>query len=178
MKTNRTGAIAGGLILVILGVLVLLARLTSWGNWTGWENIWPIFPVGFGLLFLIAYFTGGLKDGGLAFMGTGLILSGAFLFCFTLAPGVWEWSDMSRLWPVWPLIWGFAFVVDFAAERRKSRDMGGLGFGLVAMAFGGIALAYTHGYVGKEIVKLWPLLIVALGVFGLITGVAQAARRK
>lgn len=178
MKNNRTGAIVGGVALVVLGALLLLARLTNWGEWTGWENIWPVFPVGFGLLFLVAYFAGGLKDGGLAFLGTGLILTGAFFFGFTLKPGLWEWEDMAKLWPLFPLIWGLAFVVDFVAERRKRRDVGGLGFGLVAMVFGGVALAYTHGYLGEDVVKLWPLLIVALGVFGLVVGVAQAVRRK
>jgi hypothetical protein len=178
MKSNRRGAIVGGFILVLLGLLMLLAQLTHWGEWTGWENLWPIFLVGFGLLFLVAYFSGGMTDGGLAWLATGLILTGAFFFGFTLKPGLWEWGQMSKLWPVFPLIWGFAFVVSFFAERRKRRDFGALGFGLVAMAFGGIALAYTHGYVGKDIVRFWPLLIVALGVFGLITGVAQAMRRK
>lgn len=81
-----------------------------------------------------------MKDGGLAFLATGLILTGLFFFGFTLKPGLWEWGQMSKLWPVFPLIWGLAFVVDFLAERRKRRDMGGLGFGLVAMAFGGLAL--------------------------------------
>jgi hypothetical protein len=178
MKSNRTGAMEVGTILVVAGILLLVAKLANWGDWTGWDSIWPVFLLGVGLLFLAAYFTGGLKDGGLAFMGVGLILTGAFFFGFTLKPGLWEWSEMSRLWPVFPLIWGLAFVVDFVAERRKPRDFGGLGFGLVAMVAGGIGLAYTHKYVGEEIVKLWPLLIVALGVFGLIAGLARALRRK
>jgi hypothetical protein len=178
MKSNRTGAIVIGLILVGLGVVLLLAKIANWGNWASWDQLWPIFPLGFGLLFLVGYFTGGLKDGGLAFLGTGLMLTGAFFFCFTLRPGLWEWGEMSRLWPVFPLIWGFAFVVSFLAERRKSRDWGALCFGLVAMVVGGIGLAYTHQYVGKEIVRYWPLLIVLAGVLGLLSGLARATRRK
>lgn len=178
MKSNRSGALIGGVVLVILGVLLLLARLTRWGDWGGWQNLWPVFVVGFGLLFLVSYFSGGMKDGGLAFLATGLILTGLFFFGFTLKSGPWGWGQMSRLWPVFPLIWGLAFVVDFLAERRKKRDLGGLGFGLVAMAFGGIALGVTQFGLSKSVADFWPLLIVALGLFGLLTGVAQAVRRK
>jgi hypothetical protein len=177
MKTNRTGAVVVGSILVVVGILLLVARVADWGDWTGWDKIWPIFPLGFGLLFLAAYFTGGLKDGGLAFMGVGLTLMGAFFFGFTLTPPRWEWSEMSKLWPVFPLIWGFAFVVSFLAERRKRRDVGALVFGLVAMAVGGIGLAY-NGSIPQEIVNFWPLLIVAAGVSGLIAGLARMVRRK
>jgi peptidoglycan/LPS O-acetylase OafA/YrhL len=179
MKTNRTGALVVGTILVVLGILLLVVQVADWGDWAGWDKIWPIFPLGFGLLFLAAYFTGGLRDGGLAFSGTGFILSGAFLFGFTLTPPQWEWSEMSKLWPVFPLIWGFAFVVSFVAERRKARDWGALGFGLVAMVVGAVGLAYYYtSYIGENIIKLWPLLIVALGVFGLIAGLARAVQRK
>lgn len=58
MKSNRSGALIGGVVLVILGVLLLLARLTRWGDWGGWQNLWPVFLVGFGLLFLVSYFSG------------------------------------------------------------------------------------------------------------------------
>jgi hypothetical protein len=167
-----------GTTLVAVGILLLVARVANLGDWSGWDSIWPVFPLGIGLLFLVAYFTGGLKDGGLAFVGVGLILTGAFFFGFTLKPGLWEWGEMSKLWPVFPLIWGFAFVVSFLAERTKPRDWGALGSGLVAMVVGAVGLAVTHKYVGTAIVKFWPLLIVAVGVFGLIAGLARALRRN
>ena len=41
------------------------------------------------------YVLGGLRDGGLAFLGTGVILTGCFFFGFTL--GYWDWSEMAGL---------------------------------------------------------------------------------
>jgi peptidoglycan/LPS O-acetylase OafA/YrhL len=144
----------------------------------GWDELWPLLPVGFGLLFVIAYFVGGLKDGGLAFLGTGLVLTGAFFLGFKLTPGLWEWSEMARLWPIFPLIWGSAFVVSYLAERRKPRDRGALVLGLIAMVVGLVVLGVTHGKIDEDIVQFWPLLIVAIGIYGLFVGLARTRQRK
>ncbi len=84
---------------------------------------------------------------------------GLFFFGFTL--GYWEWADMSWLWPVFPVIGGVAFVALFFAERGK--DAGTLGVGCAAFVVGIVGLAVTLGFLGKEIVRFWPLLLVTPG---------------
>jgi hypothetical protein len=143
-------------------------------NWIGWEEAWPIFPMVAGIAFFGGYLAGGLKDGGMAFVGTGLFLTGLFFFGFTL--GYWAWSDMAELWPVFPLIWGFAFLVLFLASR--ARDTGALILGLVGIIVGGVGLAYTYGLVEGDIVKFWPVLLILAGIVGLIGALARAGRRE
>jgi hypothetical protein len=169
MARNRWGAAWAGLTLIGLGLAFLLANIV------GWDRTWPIFPLFGGLAFLIGYALTGFRDGGLAFVGTAATLIGLFFFGFTF--GIWEWGDMRELWPVFALIGGVAFVVLFAAERR-SRDVGTLGVGCAALIVGVVGLAFTYGYVGGDIVKLWPLLIVFVGLVSLIGGLWQWARSR
>jgi len=121
------------------------------------------------------YVTSGAKDGGLAFLGTAAFLSGLFLFGFTL--GYWTWQEMATLWPVFLLIVGIAFLGAFLAERR-SRDLGVLGLGFAAVAAGGLGLGVTRGLLRSDIVRLWPLLLVLVGLFSLAGVVVRALRRE
>lgn len=168
MKRDLGGRVWAGLCLIALGVAFLAANLK------GWDQVWPIFPLLVGIAFIGGYVFGGMKDGGLAFLGTGLVLTGLFFFGFTM--GRWEWGQMGKLWPVFPLIWGLAFLVSFVAERRR-RDTGALVVGLAALIVGGVGLAYTHGYVTGDIISFWPLLLVLAGVVGLIGALTRGARR-
>ena len=169
MTRDRLGLVWAGLGLIGLGLAVLVASLL------GWAKLWPLFPILAGLGLFAGYVTSGAKDGGLAFLGTAAILSGLFLFGFTL--GVWTWQEMATLWPVFLLIVGIAFLVAFLAERR-SRDLGVLGLGCAAVAAGVLGLGVTRGLLGSDIVKLWPLLLVLVGLFSLAGVVVRALRRE
>jgi hypothetical protein len=169
VRRDRLGTAVIGLGLVALGVVFLLAQ------WIGWSRIWPVFPVLGGLAFFGAYVSTGLRDGGFAFVGTLAVLVGLFFFGFS--SGIWEWEEMSRLWPVFPFIGGVAFTVLFVAERR-SRDVGTLGIGCAALIVGVVGLALTYGIVGRGIVRLWPLLLVLAGLFGLVSALWQGFRRE
>jgi hypothetical protein len=126
------------------------------------------------LAFFFGYIASGFRDGGLVFVGTGGILVGLFFFGFSL--GYWEWEEMSRLWPVFPLIGGVSFFALFLAEH-KARDIGVLGVSLAALIVGAVGLAYTHDLVAQDVVKLWPLLIILVGLAALINALLQGARR-
>jgi hypothetical protein len=168
MNRDRLGAIWIGLSLIGFGIVFFLAQ------WIGWDQIWPIFPLLGGLAFVVGYVLTGFKDGGLVFVGTGAILVGLFLFGFTL--GTWEWGEMQKLWPVFPLIGGLAFFALFLAER--ARDVGTLGVGCAAMVVGLVGLAVTFGFVGTQIVKLWPLLLVFVGLISLVGVLFRIFRRE
>lgn len=168
MTRDRLGTVWGGLALIGLGVAFLLAQ------WLGWEQLWPVFPIFGGLAFLAGYVTSGFKESGLVFVGVGGVLVGLFFFGFTL--GYWEWEAMAQLWPMFPLIGGVAFFALFLAER--GRDLGTLGVGCAAVLVGLGGLAFTYDYIGGDIVKLWPLLIILVGLFALASGVRQMFRRE
>jgi hypothetical protein len=168
MSRDRLGFIVAGLVLIGLGAVLLLAR------WVGWEKIWPVFPLLGGLAFLAGYAASGFKETGLVFVGTVAVLIGLFFFGFTL--GFWEWADMVRLWPVFLLIGGLAFVLLFAVDRKH--DVGTLGVGCAAVVVGVVGLAITYGFLGSDVVKLWPLLLILMGLIGLVGAAAQALRRR
>jgi hypothetical protein len=154
MKYDRGGTAWAGLGLIGLGIAFLLAQAI------GWDKVWPIFPIFGGLAALVGYATSGFKESGLVFVGVGATLVGLFFFGFTF--GFWAWDDMGYLWPVFVLIGGVAFIALFLAERK--RDWGTLGVGCAAFIVGIAGLAFTFGYVGKDIVKLWPLVLILVGV--------------
>jgi hypothetical protein len=160
--------LTGGLALIGLGVVFLVAQ------YIGWDRIWPLFPLLVGLAVLVSYLLSGLGDSGLVFLGVGAVLVGLFFFGFTL--GYWEWSDMSRLWPVFVLIGGVAFLALFLADRKH--DLGTLGVGCAAMIVGIVGLTVTFGLVTTDIVKLWPVLLILLGLFGLIGGLMRSRRQE
>jgi hypothetical protein len=169
MTRDRLGFVGVGLGLIGLGSALLLAL------WIGWDRIWPIFPILGGLAFFAAYIATGCKEGGLALVGTAAILVGLFFFGFTLGP--WQWEQMAQLWPVFPLIGGLAFVVLFWAEGR-GRDVGVLALGCAAIVVGLVGLAITFGVLPSDIIKLWPLLIILVGLIGLIGALVQGLRRE
>jgi hypothetical protein len=169
MTRNRLGVAWAGLALIGLGVAFLLA------TWIGWERIWPVFPILGGLAFLGGWAATGFQDEGLAFVGTGAILAGAFLFGFSL--GYWEWGQMEDLWPAFAIIASISFTVLFLATRRR-RDLGVLGVAIAALIVGIVGFAFTLGRVGPDIVKWWPLLLVIVGVFGLLGGLYRIVQRE
>ena len=168
MTRDRLGMVWAGLGLIGLGFAVLAASLL------GWSQLWPLFPILAGLGLFAGYVVSGAKDGGLAFLGTLATLSGLFLFGFTL--GAWAWDEMATLWPVFLVIAGIAFLVAFVAERR-ARDLGVLGLSCAALVAGVLGLGVTRGFLESDVVKLWPLLLVLVGIFSLAGAILRALRR-
>jgi hypothetical protein len=108
-------------------------------------------------------------------VGTAAALLGLFFFGFT--SGFWEWAEMVRLWPVFSLIGGAAFVVLFIAEG-PGRDWGILGIGLAAIIVGGVGLAVTHNMISSDILVYWPALLILLGLVGLVGALIRGIRRE
>jgi hypothetical protein len=168
MSRDRSSSIVWGLVLIGVGIVLGLAM------WIGWDKLWPVFPLMAGLGFLVGYVLSSFKEEGFVFIGTLAALLGLFFFGFTL--GVWEWGDMSKLWPAFPLILGVAFLALFLADRKH--DAGALGVGCAGVIVGIVGLAILYGYLGSEIVKLWPLLIILVGLIGLIGALSRMFRRE
>jgi len=162
---NRAETIIPGIILILLGLFLLLQQFLP--DFFGWGNIWPIFPTLAGIAFLIGGLFSRNRDPGLLFVGTAVTLVGLFFFAFTF--DLFEWADMGKLWPAFPVIGGLAFLALFFGS--KSRDWSVAGVGCAAIAVGVIAFAFTlfslPGSLIDILVKLWPLGLIFIGLIGL-----------
>ncbi|MGH2521265.1 MAG: LiaI-LiaF-like domain-containing protein [Anaerolineales bacterium] len=162
--SNRRSAIIPGLILILLGGWLLAQNLGV--GLPGLDQLWPGFPLFFGLAFLLQFFLGGRTDDGLVFVGVAATLIGAFFFAFTL--GLLHWSDMGRYWPVFVLIGGAAFLAQWVV-RPSQRGL--LIPALMALLVGGVALLLTLGRASpalvEQVTKLWPLALIVAGLLTL-----------
>lgn len=166
---NRSGSIAWALVLIGLGVWFLLGNLGF--QLPNMSQMWPIFVLVPGLAALVGYAVGEDHEPGLAFLGTAATLLGVFFFMTTLGIGGLTTSDMGRLWPVYPLIGGVAFVVQWIASGFK--DWGALIPAGIALIVGVVGLgAVVIGETGRFInllVRGWPLILILIGL-GLLVG--------
>ena len=162
---DRARAIVPGIVLILLGSFFLLQQFAP--GLFGWDRIWPVFPTLGGVAFLAGWLFSKDHDPGLLFVGTAATLVGLFFFPFSF--GLFEWADMSRWWPAFPIIGGIAFLALFAGGRF--RDWGAAGVGCVAMLVGMIAFGFTllsfPRALAATLVKLWPLGLIFIGLIAL-----------
>lgn len=162
---NRTSAIVPGSILILLGLFFLMQQFVP--NLLSWDRIWPAFPTLGGVAFLGGWLVSKDHDPGLLFVGTAATLVGLFFFPFTF--DIFEWADMGKLWPAFPVIGGLAFLALFAGGRF--REWGAAGVGCVAMLVGVIAFGFTlfrlPRTLAATLVKLWPLGLIFIGLIAL-----------
>ncbi len=159
MSRRKYGnALFGGTVLILLGGWFLFDGL-------GYDlprlgALWPAFPLLSGLLSLFAFATRKKKDPSLVFSGVSGVFLGLFFFCFTL--DVFEWDDMSELWPVFPLIVGCSFLGSWLAGR--CREKGLIVPGVGATVVGVIGLLFTLDQMSFDGLRLaGSLAIVAVG---------------
>ena len=161
-QANRSdvGRIVGGLILVILGGLFLISQFFGGSIWT---FLWPGFVILPGLLFFIGMLMGGKNAGGLAIPGTIITITGLLLFYQNLTGLWWTWSFAWAL--VGPIATGLGLIIfglySGKPEARKA-GMIVLGIGLALLAIFGFSFGFSYLGIGRY---LWPLVMIALGVF-------------
>ncbi len=172
--TPRRGAIIPGLLLILLGGWFLADNLGA--PLPNLGDLWPAFPLFFGLAFLIQFFTGGRRDDGLIFVGVGGALVGAFFFAFTLGP--LEWAQMGTFWPVFILIGSAAF---FGQWLARPRNLGLLIPAIIALVVGGVFLLGNAGALSpamrEQLIKFWPVLLIFAGLLTLAGYFFRAPRR-
>jgi hypothetical protein len=125
----------------------------------GIDAMWPIFPTLVGAAFLLG-FALQPRAWGLVLPGTMVLLVGGFFFAFTLGP--LDWTDMSRLWPVFPLIVGLSFVAMWLASLF--RHWGLLVPALLGISTGVLGLGLTTTPLGEVVGMVgWPVVFLATG---------------
>jgi hypothetical protein len=167
------GATVAGIILILLGLVFFVATQGMFS--LDWSNIWPIFPmlVGGGIIAIAFTADTPAARAGAVIGGTIPLLVGAFFFSVTL--GVFQWSDMGNLWPVFPIIVGLAFLAGYFAGNREQP-----GLLWPAAIIGGTGLVFliiTSTSVGYGIIaRLWPLVLIAIGVLMLVPRIWRTSR--
>lgn len=165
---KEIGFVFAGTLLVLAGLFLFGFTLGFW-EWGEMAELWPVFPSVVGVASLITYVVSGFKESGFVFVGVLTMLTGLFFFGFTL--GSWQWEEMSTMWPAFPLIVGVAFFTLFVVDRKH--ELGVLGVGCVLVLVGGLGLVFTLNLIGVNLVNLWPLVLVTIGIGGLISGLRQ-----
>jgi hypothetical protein len=168
----RREALIPASILILVGIFFLLVNLNVLPK-LSISQVWPGIIVLVGAIFWLGYIFGPGHEAGYAFVGTILVLTGAFFFLFTLhvylpGYGTIEWGDQGRLWPAYPTIVGLAFVVLWIANRF--RDSGVLVPASILLIVGLAGFGFTLDNVPglRDLIRLWPVLLIALGVAVLV----------
>jgi hypothetical protein len=172
---QRRGAVIPGLLLIVLGGWLLAGALGV--RLPGLEDVWPIFPLGFGLACLVQYLVEGRRNEGLVFTGVAGALVGAFFLSITL--GSLTWGDLGRYWPVFVLIGGVAFLAQWLAKPAERELLIPAG---LALLVGLVALLFTLNLLGTAIAaqaaRLWPVALILAGLGLLASYVARPGRPR
>ncbi|MEO8286893.1 MAG: DUF5668 domain-containing protein [Chloroflexota bacterium] len=159
-RANNSSMMAG-IILIVLGLIFF--AVTQGALNSSWGTIWPVFPILGGAIVLFQAF-----NAPNATARAGLVLGGAIpllvgIFFFTITLGLFSWSDMGALWPVFPLIVGVAFWAAYFVSgfRQRAYAIPAIVLTLVGVVF----LAITLTSVGYGVLgKLWPIFLIIAGV--------------
>jgi hypothetical protein len=159
MRWQR-GNVVVAFFLIALGGWIILSSLGV--PLPGLGQIWPVLLIVFGLAMLVQSTGGSPRDEGLITVGTGALLTGGFLFLFTL--GVLRWSALAVYWPVFPIIGGLSFFALYL--RGGMRDSGLLPPAFAIGGVGVVAFPFTLGAVENQTVlrvaRFWPLFVLLL----------------
>ncbi len=138
MSSQRnTGALVGGSLLVIFGVLALLGQLFR--NFNFWETFWPFFVIGVGLLFFVGMFAGGRSVSGLAIPGSIITTIGLMLF----------YQNITDHWESWAYGWTVILM--------------SVGLGIFIMGIWGQNL--TQRAAGLRVLRIGLIMFVIFGAF-------------
>jgi hypothetical protein len=177
MSSNRnTGALVGGSLLIIFGVLALFGKIFQ--NFNFWGTFWPFFIIGVGLLFFVGMFAGGRSVSGLAIPGSIISTIGLMLFYQNLTN---HWESWSYGWTVILMSVGLGiFIMGIWGQNPTQRAAGlrVLRIGLIMFViFGAIfELIFTAGRPFGLRSIIFPAGLILLGLYlilarsGLLSG--------
>ncbi len=160
-QRRQAGRLFWGAALIVLGAWFLMGRLGI--DLPDLDQLWPIFPTLGGIMFLLGWAASGDSDPGLVWPGVTATLVGLFFFLFTFGLFGIEWDDMSRLWPIFPLIGGLAFVATWFAGKFKEGGL--LVPGTAGMAVGILGLFFTlGGWTAETVQRVGAVILILVGL--------------
>jgi hypothetical protein len=163
MAQQRRTALAGGIILIVLGVMFLVGQIVpEFSRWLRIEYSWPLWVIGWGaFLFILGLLTGapGLAVPACIVAGIG---------------GLLYWQNATGNWGSWAYAWalipGFVgigtLLMGILGEKPRESITGGLWMMFISLilffifgsVFGGLGLFGPY----------WPVLLIGLGVVVLL----------
>ncbi|MGB8214755.1 MAG: hypothetical protein WCE68_14455 [Anaerolineales bacterium] len=117
---RNSGALAGGIILIVIGLLSLLGQLLR--GFPFWSYLWPFIIVVIGGMFFVGMFAGGKALAGLAIPGSIISGLGVMMF-FQNLTGYWE--SWAYSWTIILFLVGLGiFIMGLYAEDAHHRQAG------------------------------------------------------
>ncbi|HEY63490.1 MAG TPA: hypothetical protein G4O02_02865 [Caldilineae bacterium] len=175
MEHDRRGTIVPGLFLIILGLWFLFRNL----GLPGFRAFWPLFIILAGMGAWGRYVMAGTRrQPDDVFWGTVLFLVGML---FLVRENGWiglATRDWDVLWPIFPAIIGTGAGAQWLLHpRRRHSLLWSLAGWLVAL-FG---FSYTLGLIPEEagliLIKLWPSLLILIGLGLVLQSLLEGWRR-
>ena len=161
MQTNRSnaGALAGGILLIVFGLLSLAMRFLR--N-VDWGFLWPFIVIGFGALFFVAMLAGGKQFAALAIPGSFICGIGLMLL-FQNITGHWEL--MSYFWTLIIMFLGVGIYMMGSYDGDANQKEAG-----VRVMKAGLVLFLIFGTFFEMIFSsfnqiFFPVLLIALGAY-------------
>jgi hypothetical protein len=163
---SKRGDIAGGIILVFIGIVFLVWQLAPglFSDVLGIEFTWPLLIVGIGAIFLLA----GI-----------LTLQGGFLVPASILGGIGgilyyqnttgDWASWAYIWALIPGFVGLGLLLGSLIDRSM-RDARKTGFFMLLISLGVTAImgAFFTNNVGFD--YAWPVILILAGLIFLFQG--------
>lgn len=140
-----------GIVLIIIGILFLALNLSN----IRLREIWPIFFLGLGLYFVFLHISDRTNYGVLMPASIFIVMGGIFLYCT-----IEGWYAMGMLWPFFLIGPGLGFFLMYFFGKKEQ--------GLLIPGYILTGLGVFFLIVFAEGMYLWPILLIALGVFLLL----------
>lgn len=163
-RTSSSGTVIGGLLLIGLGMVFLLGQFLRFDIW---HYFWPLFIVGFGLLFFAGMIAGGKEAGGLAIPGSLFTMLGLlFLFQNTFN----HWASWAYAWALLaPTSIGIGLMIFGKWSDKPGLYQPGwllMIIGLTIFLAMGAFFELVVGFAGFASPGriLWPLVLIVVGV--------------
>lgn len=90
IKSRNNGALAGGILLILFGLLALLSQFFR--GFDFWSTFWPFIIIGVGAMFFVGMAAGGKSTAGLAIPGSIITGIGLMLFVQNLTNHFESWA--------------------------------------------------------------------------------------
>lgn len=173
-KRSDIGALVGGVVLIGLGLLFLLGQFFNL-NVMGW--LWPFFVIGVGAVFFIGMLAAGKSAAGLAIPGSIFTGLGLLLFFQNLTG---RWESWAYAWTIFPTAVGVGLYIMGAWADNPSQRQAGLNLARIGVilfiVFGAFFELLIFGNGGTR-QFLFPALLIALGLYLLVTRIGPWPRR-